>query len=104
VPTAWIGNKKLQYIQMDFKITQVYLILPIRHAIYEFFSQSNKDELILKIGTHIEDTMMYQKANLHIPWDSQNPYNPRLNQKQALWADPKKQKKQLSTLLYPKCL
>jgi hypothetical protein len=72
-------KKSLQYIQMDFKITQVYLILPIHHVIHEFFSHSNKNEFIIEIGTHSEDTMMYQKVNSHTLWNLQFPYNPKLN-------------------------
>jgi hypothetical protein len=62
---AWMEKESFQYIQMDFKVIQVYLILPIHHAIYEFFSHSNKNEF-----THTEDTMMYQKVNSYTPWDS----------------------------------
>jgi hypothetical protein len=47
---------------------------------------------ILEIGTHIEDTMIYQKVNSHTSWDLQNPYNLRLNQKHALLAGSKKKK------------
>jgi hypothetical protein len=36
--------------------------------------------------------MLNNNLNLHTQWDSQNPYNPRLNQKQALWASSKKKK------------
>jgi hypothetical protein len=34
--------------------------------------------------------MLYNNFNSLTPWDSENPYNPRLNQKQALWASSKK--------------
>jgi transposase len=34
--------------------------------------------------------MLNNNFNSLTPWDSQNPYNPRLNQKQALWANLKK--------------
>jgi hypothetical protein len=34
--------------------------------------------------------MLKNNFNFHTPWDSQNPYNSRLNQKQALWAGSKK--------------
>jgi hypothetical protein len=34
--------------------------------------------------------MLNNNFNSHTPWDSQNPYNPRLNKKQALWAGSKK--------------
>ena len=76
-------------MQTNFKITQVYLIFPIHHAIHEFFYIVVRMSSFWKLIIHIEDIMMYQKVNSHIPWDSQNPY-PRLNQKQALWASSKK--------------
>jgi hypothetical protein len=34
--------------------------------------------------------MLNNNFNFHTPWDSQNPYNPRLNHKQALWGGQKK--------------
>jgi hypothetical protein len=36
--------------------------------------------------------MLNNNFNFHTPWDSQNPYNLRLNQKQALLAGLKKTK------------
>jgi hypothetical protein len=36
--------------------------------------------------------MLNKNFNFHTPWDSQKPYNPRLNKKQALWAGSKKKK------------
>jgi hypothetical protein len=30
--------------------------------------------------------MLNNNFNSLTPWDSENPYNPRLNKKQALWA------------------
>jgi hypothetical protein len=36
--------------------------------------------------------MLNNNFNFHSPWDSQNPYNLRLNKKQALWASSKKKK------------
>jgi hypothetical protein len=36
--------------------------------------------------------MLNNNFNSLTPWDSQNPYNPRLSQKQALWASSKKKK------------
>jgi hypothetical protein len=34
--------------------------------------------------------MLNNNFNFYTPWDSQNPYNPRLNKKQALWGKLKK--------------
>jgi hypothetical protein len=34
--------------------------------------------------------MLNNNFNFHTLWDSQNPYNLRLNQKQALWVGSKK--------------
>jgi hypothetical protein len=36
--------------------------------------------------------MLKNNFNSLTPWDSQNPYNPRLNKKQALWQAQKKKK------------
>jgi hypothetical protein len=49
-------KKSFQYIQIDFKIIQVYLILLVHHAIHEFFLHINKNEFILDIGINSEDT------------------------------------------------
>jgi hypothetical protein len=38
--------------------------------------------------------MLNNNFNSLTPWNSQNPYNPRLNKKQALWAMGKLQKKE----------
>jgi hypothetical protein len=49
----------------------------------------------LKFGTC---SFNNKNFNTLIPWDSQNPYDPRLNKKQAHWRSSKKKKKQLSAL------
>jgi hypothetical protein len=46
----------------------------------------------LKIGTCSLNIMLNNNFNSLTPWHKQNPYNPRLNQKQALWASSKKKK------------
>jgi hypothetical protein len=51
----------------------------------------------LKIGTCSLNIMLINNFNSLTPWDSQNPYIPRLNYKQALWASSKKKKRQIST-------
>jgi hypothetical protein len=46
----------------------------------------------LKIGTCSLNIMLNNNFNFQTLWDSQNPYIPRLNQKQVLWASSKKKK------------
>jgi hypothetical protein len=43
--------------------------------------------------------MLNNILKYHTPWDSQNPYNPRLNQKQALWSGWKKKTTTFSILI-----
>jgi hypothetical protein len=63
-----------------------------------FFKLSSTCLVLLKIGKCSLNIMWNNYFNSLTPWDSQNPYNPRLNQKQALWASSKKKKQQLSIL------
>jgi hypothetical protein len=63
-----------------------------------FFSTKLCYPVHLKIGICSLNIMLINNVNSLTPWDSQNPYIPRLNKKQALWASSKKRKWQLSTL------
>jgi hypothetical protein len=61
-------------------------------SLWDFFQLSSTCPVHLKIGTYSFNIMLNNNFNSLIPWDSQNPYNPRLNQKQALWASSKRKK------------
>jgi hypothetical protein len=57
-----------------------------------FFQLSSTCPVHLKIDTCSYNIMLNNNFNSLTPWDSQNLYNPRLNQKYALWASSKKKK------------
>jgi hypothetical protein len=57
-----------------------------------FYQLSSISIFHLKIGTCSLNIMLNNNLNFHTLWDSQNPYNPKLNQKQALWVGSKKKK------------
>jgi hypothetical protein len=61
-------------------------------SLWDFFQLSSTCPFHLKIGTCSLDIMLNNNFNFHTPWDSQNPYNLRMNQKQALSACSKKNK------------
>jgi hypothetical protein len=58
-------------------------------SLWDFFQLSSTCPFHLKIGTCSLNIMLNNNFNFHTPWDSLNPYNPRLNQKQALWTGSK---------------
>jgi hypothetical protein len=82
----------------------LYYVFQAPPPLWDFFQLSSTCPFHLKIGTCSLNIMLNNNFNFHTPWDLQNPYDPRLNQKQALWAGSKKGKHQLSTLWYPKYL
>jgi hypothetical protein len=57
-----------------------------------FFQLSSACPVHLKIGICSLNIMLNNNVNSLTPWDSQNPYIPRLNKKQALWASSNKMK------------
>jgi hypothetical protein len=59
---------------------------------WDFFQLSSTCHVHLKIDTCSLNIILNKNFNSLTTWDSQNPYNPRLNQKQALWASSKKKK------------
>jgi hypothetical protein len=61
-------------------------------SLWDFFQLSSTCHVHLKIGTCSLYIMLNNNFNLHTPWDSQDPYNLRLNQKQALLTGSKKTK------------
>jgi hypothetical protein len=59
-------------------------------SLWDFFQLSSTCPVHLKIGTCSLYIMLNNNLNFHTPWDSQNPYNLKLNQKQALSIGSKK--------------
>jgi hypothetical protein len=76
----------------------LYCVFQAPPYLWDFFQLSFTCPVHLKIGTCSLNIMLNNNFNSLTPWDSQNPYNPGLNWKQALWASSKKKKKQLSAL------
>jgi hypothetical protein len=68
----------------------LYFVFQAPLSLWDFFQLSSTCPVHLKIGTCSFNIMLNNNFNSLTPWDSQNPYNPRLNQKQALWANLKK--------------
>jgi hypothetical protein len=52
-------------------------------SLWDFVQLSSTCPIHLKIGTCSLNIMLNNNFNLHTPWDSQNPCNPRLNQKET---------------------
>jgi hypothetical protein len=50
-------------------------------SLWDFFQLSSTCHVHLKIGTCSLYIMLNNNFNFHTPWDSQNPYNLRLNKK-----------------------
>jgi hypothetical protein len=61
-------------------------------SLWDFFQLSSTCPVYLKIGTCNLNIMLNNNFNSLTLWDSHNPYNPRLNKKQALWASSKNKK------------
>jgi hypothetical protein len=76
----------------------LYYVFQAPPSLWDFFQLSFTCLVHLKIGTCSLNIMLNKNFNSLIPWDSQNPYNLRLNQKQALLGKLKKKKRQLSTI------
>jgi hypothetical protein len=67
----------------------LYHVFQAPPSLWNFFQLSSTCPFHLKIGTCSLNIMLNNNFNFHTPWDSLNPYNPRLNQKQALWTGSK---------------
>jgi hypothetical protein len=86
---------------MIFTIFFILINLPLYYvfqaplSLWDFFQLNSTFHL--KIGTCTFNIMLNNIFNFHTPWDSQNPYNPRLNKKQALWPSFFKKKLKTST-------
>jgi hypothetical protein len=76
----------------------LYYVFQAPQFLWDFFQLSSTCPVPSKIGTCSFYIMLNKNFNFHTLWDSQNPYNLRLNQKQAFLVGSKKQKQQLSTL------
>jgi hypothetical protein len=59
-------------------------------SLWDFFQLSFACHVHLKIGICSLNIMLINNVNSLTPWNSQNPYIPRLNKKQALWASSRK--------------
>jgi hypothetical protein len=83
---------------MIFTIFFILINLPLYHvfqappSLWDFFQLSSTCPIHLKICTSSLNIMLNKKFNSLTLWDLQNPYNPRLNKKQTLWASSKKKK------------
>jgi hypothetical protein len=92
VLTVLIGkNMIFFYFFNSHKLTFV-LCFQAPLSLWDFFQLSSTYHVHLKIDTCSLNIMLNNNFNSFTVWDSQNPYNPRLNQKQALWASSKKKK------------
>jgi hypothetical protein len=69
------------FILINLLLCYVFQATP---SLWDFFQLSSTCPFHLKIGACSLNIMLNNNFNFHTPWDSQNPYNPRLNQKQAL--------------------
>jgi hypothetical protein len=67
-----------------------YYVFQAPPSLWDFFKLISTYLVHLKFGTCSLNIMLNNNFNSLTPWDSQNPYNPRLNKKQAFWTSPKK--------------
>jgi hypothetical protein len=70
----------------------LYYIFQAPSSLWDFFQLSSTCPVHLKIGTCSLNIILNNNFNSLTVWDSQNPYNPRLNQQQALWVSSTKKK------------
>jgi hypothetical protein len=68
----------------------LYYVFQALPSLWDFFQLSFACHVHLKIGICSLNIMLINNVNSLTPWDSQNPYIPRLNKKQALWASSRK--------------
>jgi hypothetical protein len=64
----------------------LYYVFQAPLSLWDFFQLSSTCPVHLKNGTCSLSIMLNNNFNFYTMWDSQKPYNLRLNQKQALWA------------------
>jgi hypothetical protein len=62
----------------------LYYVFQAPPSLWNFFQLSSTCLVRLEIGTYSLYIMLNNNFNSLTPWDSQNPYDPRLNHKQAL--------------------
>jgi hypothetical protein len=84
VLTAWIEKNMIFpffYILINLPS---YYVFQAPSSFWDFFQLSSRCPVHLKIGMCSLYIMLNNNFNFHTPWDSQNPYYLRLQQKQAL--------------------
>jgi hypothetical protein len=70
----------------------LYCVFQAPVSLWDFFQLSSTCHVHLKIGTCSLNIMLNNNFNSLTPWDSQNPYNPRLNKTHVLWASSRRRK------------
>jgi hypothetical protein len=93
VSTIGVASKT-QFLLFFFVLINLHLyyVFQAPPSLWDFFQLRSTCHVHLKIGTCSLNIMLNKNLNFHTPWDSQNPYNLRLNQKHALSAGSKKTK------------
>jgi hypothetical protein len=90
VLTALIENNTIFTIFYILINLPLYYVFQALASLWDFFQLSSTCPVHLKLGTCSLYVLLNNNFNFHTPWNSQNPYNLRLNQKQALLAGSKK--------------
>jgi hypothetical protein len=86
VLTASIEKNMIVTIFLILINLPLYFVSQAPPSLWDFFQLSSTCPIHLKIGTCSFYIMLNNNFNFHTLWDSQNPYNLRLNWKQALLA------------------
>jgi hypothetical protein len=86
VLTILIGKNMIFIVFLILINLPLYYVFQALPSLWDFFQLSSTCHVHLKIDTCSLNIMLNNNFNSLTPWDSQNPYNPRLNKKQALWA------------------
>jgi hypothetical protein len=79
-------EKKMIFTNFFFTLINLplYYVFQAPSSLLDFFQLSSTCPNHLKIGTCSLYIMLNNNFNFHNLWDSQNPYNLKLNKKQAL--------------------
>jgi hypothetical protein len=81
VLTAPIEKNMIFTIFFILKNLPLYYVFQAPPSLWDFFQLSSTCPVHLKIGTCSLYIMLNNSFNFHTPWDSEDPYNLRLNQK-----------------------
>jgi hypothetical protein len=92
VLTAPIEKKMIFTIFLILINLPLYYVFQAPSSLWDSFQVSSTCPVHLKIGTCSLYIMLNNNFNSHTLWDSQNPYNLRLNKKHAFLAGSKKTK------------